>query len=550
MTNKPGWLRALENSAHRGDVTSMFQLYMNYLEGTSDLNKDAIIAESYFRHCFMFLESAQKHDYFIPENKFLLSEINLVNFRRFDSIKVRFEENITVFIGGNGIGKTTIIDAIAKVLSWIVSGLEKEGKNGSPIKYQEINNNEQCYFSDLNAVFNFGLKTKINGTISRAKIGSAEKRDSSVVELKSIANVWRVINAAATINLPIFSCYSVARSYPAKRSMRTIVKEPSLMRASRFDAYSGALDGAGKFDEFVDWFIELHKRTSNNGHFDIEILKSQVKKLKALSEVDKDFVSMYEQKKIDLSLALDNVENTLYESDLKQMMTVVDAIVKVIPSIDNIWVETASGVDEIKVMNDGYIVHLSQLSDGQRVLLGLVSDLARRMVMLNPNIENPLEGQGIVLIDEVELHLHPAWQQGIVLALKNTFPNIQFILTTHSPQILSTVDKKCIRQFYYDENGLLQTKSPDFQTKGVTSADILSRIMNTNSIPDLPEARLVEDFSRFLSNKNKHNALSVYKDIASHFGDDHPVTYDCSNQIKIYEMKEKIQARKCIKEGD
>ncbi|MGT4674973.1 retron Ec78 anti-phage system effector ATPase PtuA [Aeromonas caviae] len=544
MTNKPGWLRALENSAHRGDVTSMFQLYINYLEGASDLNKDATMADNYFNQCFRFLESAKKNDDFIPENRFLLSEINLVNFRRFNNIKVRFENDITVFIGGNGIGKTTVVDAITKVLSWIVSGIEKEGKNGSPIRYQEINNNEQCYFSDLNALFYFGLKTKVNGTISRAKLGSADKRDSNVVELKSIANVWRVINANAMINLPVFSCYSVARSHPAKRSMRPVVKEPSLMRASRFDAYAGALDGAGKFDDFIDWFIELHKRTSNNGYFDIDVLENQVKKLKVLSENDHDFVLMYEQKKSDLSLARDNVKDSQYESDLKQMMTVIDAVVKVVPSIENIWVETGSGVDEIKVSNDGNIVSLSQLSDGQRVLLGLVSDLARRLVMLNPNIENPLEGQGIVLIDEVELHLHPAWQQGIVLALRNTFPNIQFILTTHSPQILSTVDKKCIRQFYYDERGLLQTKAPDFQTRGVTSADILARIMNTNSIPDIPEARLVEDFSRLLSNKNKHGALLVYQKIASHFGDEHPVTRDCDNQIKIYEMKEKIQARK------
>ncbi|WP_447824530.1 retron Ec78 anti-phage system effector ATPase PtuA [Aeromonas salmonicida] len=550
MVNKPGWLRALENSAHRGDISSMFQLYLNYFDGTSEIEKDLRNADDYFNQCFLFLESTKDIENYIPENRFVLSEINLVNFRRFDSIKVRLESNVTVFIGGNGVGKTTIIDAISKVLSWIVSGIEKEGKNGSPIKYQEINNNEQCYFSDVNALFEFGIKTKVNGTISRSKLGTAEKRDSNVVELKSIANVWRVINSIKPINLPIFLCYSIARSHPAKRSNRPIVKEPSLLRTSRFDAYSGALDGAGKIDDFIEWFIELHKKTSNNGLFDIDLLETQVRKLKVLSSMDADFIEMYEQKVIDLSLAKNNVRDDEFEDNLKQMRTVIDAVVKVVPSIEDIWVETSSGSDEVKVKNDGGIVNFSQLSDGQRVLLSLIADLARRLVMLNPNISNPLEGQGVVLIDEIELHLHPAWQQGIVLALKDTFPNIQFVLTTHSPQILSTVDKKCIRQFYIDEHGTLQTKAPDFQTKGVTSADILARIMNTNSIPDIPEARLVEEFSRSLLNKNMHDALLVYKDIVSHFGEEHPVTYDCDNQIKIYQMKEMIQKRKNSKAGE
>ncbi|WP_172583079.1 AAA family ATPase [Aeromonas hydrophila] len=138
MVNKPGWLRAIENSAHRGDVSSMFQLYLNYFYGTSEIDKDLSVADDYFNQCFLFLESTKDTEYYVPENRFVLSEINLVNFRRFDSIKVRLESNVTVFIGGNGIGKTTIIDAISKVLSWIVSGIEKEGKNGSPINIKRL----------------------------------------------------------------------------------------------------------------------------------------------------------------------------------------------------------------------------------------------------------------------------------------------------------------------------------------------------------------------------------------------------------------------------
>ncbi|MGS2977410.1 AAA family ATPase, partial [Escherichia coli] len=81
--------------------------------------------------------------------------------------------------------------------------------------------------------------------------------------------------------------------------------------------------------------------------------------------------------------------------------------------ISKMCVEMTTGSDLVKVTNDGHDATIDQLSDGQRVFLSLVADLALRMVMLNPLLENPLEGRGIVLIDEIELHLHPKWQQEV-----------------------------------------------------------------------------------------------------------------------------------------
>lgn len=82
---------------------------------------------------------------------------------------------------------------------------------------------------------------------------------------------------------------------------------------------------------------------------------------------------------------------------------------------------------------------LSQLSDGERAFIAVIADLVRRLSLANPELDNPLEGHGIVLIDEIELHLHPQWQRTIVETLRETFPNIQFVATTHSPFILQTL---------------------------------------------------------------------------------------------------------------
>lgn len=77
-----------------------------------------------------------------------------------------------------------------------------------------------------------------------------------------------------------------------------------------------------------------------------------------------------------------------------------------------------------------------QLSDGEKCTLALFGDIARRLAIANPSLDDPLQGDGVVLIDELELHMHTSWQRKVISMLKKTFPNIQFIITTHSPQIL------------------------------------------------------------------------------------------------------------------
>ena len=93
------------------------------------------------------------------------------------------------------------------------------------------------------------------------------------------------------------------------------------------------------------------------------------------------------------------------------------------------------------VVNKGSLtISVDLLSDGEKCTLVLNGDLARRIALANPNRDNPLDGEGIVLIDEIELHMHPSWPRRVLGALKRVFPNIQFIVTTHSPQLLGEVD--------------------------------------------------------------------------------------------------------------
>ncbi len=121
---------------------------------------------------------------------------------------------------------------------------------------------------------------------------------------------------------------------------------------------------------------------------------------------------------------------------------------------------------------------IHQLSHGERGFLTLLGDIARRLSIANPGLDDPLQGEGVVLIDEIELHLHPGWQRKIVPLLTKTFPNIQFIITTHSPQVISTINKESV---FLLENFQLK-KVP--ATLGRDSNSILEEIF---LIPERPE---------------------------------------------------------------
>lgn len=216
------------------------------------------------------------------------------------------------------------------------------------------------------------------------------------------------------------------------------------------------------------------------------------------------------------------------------------------PDVTNFEVDRSSGKSKLMVSNFGNRVNISQLSKGQKTLVALIGDIARRLVTLNPDVDNALDGHGIIVIDEIELHLHPKWQQDILLGLQKTFKNIQFIVTTHSPQVLSTVDKDCIRILRFDNDGNAFIDTPRHQTKGVCSSDVLEQIMNTFSVPPVDEATWLENYSALVAeNKwNTEDARVLFKNIVKHFGKDHPEVTKIYGDIRVQEFKQKAKALK------
>lgn len=161
------------------------------------------------------------------------------------------------------------------------------------------------------------------------------------------------------------------------------------------------------------------------------------------------------------------------------------------------------------VEKNGELLSLNQLSDGEKNMIAMIGDIARRLSMANPNLPNPLEGDGIVMIDEVDLHLHPKWQQKILISLEEAFPNVQFIVTTHSPQVLTTVKSEGIQGLVF-ENHNLEIKKFDFSL-GAKSHELLNEILGVTERPQNLE--IVKDLNRYLElvDENLYNDEEAIK---------------------------------------
>ena len=141
------------------------------------------------------------------------------------------------------------------------------------------------------------------------------------------------------------------------------------------------------------------------------------------------------------------------------------------------------------------IMELSQLSDGYRNLLALVLDFARRLAQAHPNWPNPLEAPGILLIDEIELHLHPRWQQTVIPNLRAAFPNTQIIAATHSPEVLTTVRRENIHLLGSDH--AIEPIPADMGTYRAESSHILQELFAADARPPLIET--VQQLDEFLA---------------------------------------------------
>ncbi|MGK0273246.1 MAG: putative ATP-binding protein involved in virulence [Cocleimonas sp.] len=528
-------IKHLTQRAEKGNFESSFQLYKNYTDGKNVPQKDYDLASKYFAK----VENA------LIEKTLHLESLQLSDFRRFRTLNMTFNEKMTVIIGNNGAGKTSIAEAIAKILTWFNNNIEKTDVNGKPVTPSDIHIDSSEYGA-ISSTFKFDQNNTFDATIGKRVPGYVASSPTEVTVLKQFASMYQHTAKNSSIMIPFLAFYSVERS--DFKLMQTVPEKASDNTVSnRFSDIKTALEGSGKLEDFSSLYIELANLAEGENTKEVKDLREQISNLQdTIDEVyegqqppeNDRFSAKLDAKKEELTSLLQSMSSAKYQRHLDFVNGAIETLV---PDVKNIEVDRSTGKARLLVENFGNKINISQLSQGQKILVALTGDLARRLVTLNPDADKPLNGHGIVIIDEIELHLHPKWQQEILIGLQDTFPNIQFIVTTHSPQVLSTVDHKCIRQICLDEEGQPTISIPTFQTKGVTSADILARIMGTNSVPEkIEEAVWLNDFSRYLKANNQEDLDSTFSKIKTHFGENHPVVVDCESQIRIVQMKARL----------
>ncbi|MFK4751623.1 AAA family ATPase [Oceanobacter antarcticus] len=345
-----------------------------------------------------------------------IRHLKLDHFRRFDSFEIDFHEQLTVLVARNGAGKTSILDALAIALGPFLTRLPNvSGKNPKDSDFQVYPNKLKPPFMRIQCQsFNELRWDRTEKRDQTKKTASHIPEALGIKQLTDYADsMVDAFNDNSAFALPLFAYYGTGRGvFDVPQRKRGFGKE-----FPRFEALSESLESRTNFKRFVEYFYALE---------DIE-LKSQ-----------RDAKS--------------------FELEIPELKAIREAIHRMLPEFSNPRGAEPAGI-AVDWNCDGTLkeLRIEQLSDGYRITLAMVMDIAARMAEANPDIErsglnNSLDTEGVILIDEVDLHLHPGWQQTILLDLQRTFPNIQFIVTTHSPQVISSVKPECLRVIeWHDE---------------------------------------------------------------------------------------------------
>ncbi|MCX7206676.1 MAG: AAA family ATPase [Proteobacteria bacterium] len=432
-------------------------------------------------------------------------EFSLTNIGRFSDIEIPLaptdekKSKVTVLVGNNGAGKTFLLKSLAISLSWFVARVRSEKGNGSSIPEDDIKNENNSAVIGVELLEAQGQAGNPDAnihnfihfwSIAKTRTGRKSEQTSHLNGATKLAEYFRSQlseNEHASLPLIVF--------YPVERVVLDIpLKIRDKHSFQQLDGYDNALNQGVDFRRFFEWFREREDVENESG------IPQEV--------YDKLYKSVGDDPELWQMLS------AMHASSRDRQLTAVrTAISAFMPGFSNLRVSRKPRLI-MTIDKHGESLNVGQLSQGEKSLMALVGDIARRLAMMNPALENPLHGEGIVLIDEVDLHLHPKWQRTLISRLTSTFPNCQFILTTHSPLVIS--DSKDVLCYLLDDGEisvvddlygldansvLLQVMDTDIRNAGV--AMHLRALLNTIQDGELDKAKgLLAELSKDLPENN------------------------------------------------
>ena len=411
----------------------------------------------------------------------MIEKMSIKNFRKFEKLNIELAPQMNVIAGNNVAGKSTILEALAAGMGSFFLGIEAAPSPG--IKKTDVRYISKNTGSVTDRQPQFPLIIQCEGKVNGEKTtwlrslnmesGSTTYGDAG--QIKSIASDMQkeIRNGNEDVVLPLISYYGTGRCWVKKKDKR-IANEKEMN--SRFGGYVDCLSALSNEKLMIKWF---RKMTMIRIQEETEIPELTAVRT-AIAECYKSGDLISSDVDVRYSLKSDELEIIYIDKDGNKQKQ-----------------------------------PFHELSDGYKNTLSLVGDIAYRMAVLNPQLlgEVTKKTPGIVLIDEVDQHLHPLWQKNILRCLMQIFPKVQFVVTTHSPSIISSAINSNL--ILLDNDGC-HYYGKDAYGKDVNS--VLYEIMGAGYRPDEIESKLKE-FNDCLDRRDFKKAKSILDELTDLLGE-------------------------------
>lgn len=377
-----------------------------------------------------------------------IKKIIIENFRAIEHLNIDCSANVNAFIGDNGAGKSTVLEAVSLLYSWLSARFSSPKGRGRHIRKDDIRiGSIYCYLS---------IEIEHKGMFARWSLLKGDSPNiNEVTDLKQLDSFVSHIREYNENEQYFFSVYSVNRNIPyiiVNKNLYGKKEEKLLPTRNSFINTS--------WKPFFNWYYER---------------ENEENRMKAR------FNMQYHDESLD---------------------AIRDCFNEVFPNYKNLRVEDRP--TRFVIEKDGKDINFERLSDGEKSYITLVLDIARRLSLLNDGMKSILDGEQVVLIDEVDLHLHPAWQLMVISNLEQKFPHCQFFVTSHSPLVLSGLgehDKLVVLR----DGGKLELSEIPY---GDNSDYILKRFFGLSAVRN-PEVQAEIDYISKELNKEHPDFLEI-----------------------------------------